>query len=64
MAAQNPELDRCKRPSRPVSMQWVGVRGSLYGGTAEDAHIAARVDGSNQAMLAAMDQMELAGATD
>ena len=59
MAAQNPELDRMQaaQQAREYAMGRGGVRGSLYGGTAEDAAMArARVDGSNQAMLAAMDQ--------
>lgn len=59
MAAQNPQLNRmqAEQQAREYAMGRGGVRGSLYGGTAEDAAMArARVEGSNQAMMMAQQQ--------
>lgn len=59
MAAQQPALNRAQaaQQAREYAMGRGGVRGSQFGGTAEDAAMArARVEGSNQAMLAAMQQ--------
>lgn len=59
MAAQQPSLNRAQaaQQAREYAMGRGGVRGSQFGGTAEDAAMArARVEGSNQAQLAAMQQ--------
>ena len=59
MAMQNPELNRAQaaQQAREYAMGRGGVRGSQFGGTAEDAAMArARADASNQASLAAMQQ--------
>lgn len=59
MAAQDPQLNRmqAEQQAREYAMGRGGVRGSLYGGTAEDAAMArARVEGSNQAMMMAQQQ--------
>lgn len=59
MAVQNPQLNRmqAEQQAREYAMGRGGVRGSLYGGTAEDAAMArARVEGSNQAMMMAQQQ--------
>jgi hypothetical protein len=53
MAVQNPQLDRmqAQQQAREYAMGRGGVRGSLYGGTAEDAAMA-----SNQSYLMAQQQ--------
>ena len=59
MAVQNPQLDRmqAQQQAREYAMGRGGVRGSLYGGTAEDAAMArARAEASNQAYLMAQQQ--------
>ncbi|MCH1599061.1 MAG: hypothetical protein L7S70_01585 [Pseudomonadales bacterium] len=59
MLAQQPQLNQmqAQRQAREYAMGRGGVRGSQFGGTAEDAAMArARVQGSNQAMLAAQQQ--------
>lgn len=59
MAMQNPQLDRAQAQQQALEYARGrgGIRGSLYGGTAEDAAMAkARVDASNQASLMAMNQ--------
>jgi hypothetical protein len=56
MAAQNPQLNAMQAQSqaRAQAMGRGGVRGSQFGGTAEDAAMArARVQGSNEAALGA-----------
>jgi len=56
---QNPQLNRMQaaQQAREYAMGRGGVRGSQFGGTAEDAAMArARVDGSNAASVAAMNQ--------
>lgn len=59
MAVQNPQLDRmqAQQQAREYAMGRGGVRGSLYGGTAEDAAMArARAEASNQSFLMAQQQ--------
>ena len=59
MLAQQPQLNQmqAQQQAREYAMGRGGVRGSQFGGTAEDAAMArARVQGSNQAQLAAMQQ--------
>ena len=59
MAVQGPELNRQQalQQANEYRMGRGGVRGTAYGGTAEDAAMArARADASNQAMVAAMEQ--------
>ena len=59
MAMQNPELNRAQaaQQAREYAMGRGGVRGSQFGGTAEDAAMArARAEASNQASLTAMQQ--------
>lgn len=59
MAMQNPELDRAQaaQQAREYAMGRGGVRGSQYGGTAEDAAMArARAEAMNKASFAAMQQ--------
>jgi len=59
MAMQNPALDRAQaaQQSREHAMGRGGVRGSQFGGTAEDAAMArARAEAANNASFAAMDQ--------
>ena len=59
MAAQNPMLNQmqAQQQANEYAMGRGGIRGSQYGGTAEDAAMArARVDGSNQAMMMAQQQ--------
>jgi len=59
MLAQRPQLNQmqAQQQAREYAMGRGGVRGSQFGGTAEDAAMArARVQGSNQAMLAAQQQ--------
>ena len=61
MAIQNPALDRqqAQQQANEYAAGRGGVRGSAYGGTAEDAAMAkARVDGANQAALSAMQQAD------
>ena len=61
MAIQNPMLDRqqAQQQANEYAMGRGGVRGSAYGGTAEDAAMArARADASNQAALNAMQQAD------
>jgi hypothetical protein len=61
MAIQNPELDRqqAMQQAQEYQMGRGGIRGSQYGGTAEDAAMArARVQGSNEAVMAAMKQAD------
>ena len=61
MAIQNPELDRqqAAQQAREYAMGRGGIRGSAYGGTAEDAAMAkARAQASNQAVLNAMQQAD------
>lgn len=56
MAAQNPQLNamQAQQQAREQAMGRGGVRGSQFGGTAEDAAMArARVQGSNEAALGA-----------
>jgi hypothetical protein len=59
MAVQNPALNRmqAQQQAREFAMGRGGIRGSLYGGTAEDAAMArARTDASNQAYMMAQQQ--------
>ena len=61
MAIQNPELDRqqAMQQAQEYQMGRGGIRGSQYGGTEEDAAMArARVQGSNEAVMAAMKQAD------
>jgi hypothetical protein len=61
MAMQNPQLNRAQaaQQAREYAMGRGGVRGSQFGGTAEDAAMArARADASNQASFAAMQQAQ------
>ncbi len=61
MAIQNPELDRqqAAQQAQEYAMGRGGIRGSAYGGTAEDAAMAkARAEASNQAALNAMQQAD------
>jgi hypothetical protein len=61
MAAQNPQLNAMQAQSqaRAQAMGRGGVRGSQFGGTAEDAAMArARADASNQAAMSAMQQAD------
>ena len=61
MAIQNPELDRqqAAQQAQEYAMGRGGIRGSAYGGTAEDAAMAkARAQASNQAALNAMQQAD------
>lgn len=61
MAIQNPELDRqqAAQQAQEYAMGRGGIRGSAYGGTAEDAAMAkARAQSSNQAALNAMQQAD------
>lgn len=61
MAIQNPALNRqqAQQQAREYAMGRGGVRGSAFGGTAEDAAMArARVDGANQAAVNAMQQAD------
>lgn len=61
MAIQNPMLDRqqAQQQANEYAMGRGGVRGSAYGGTAEDAAMArARADAGNQAALNAMQQAD------
>jgi hypothetical protein len=61
MAIQNPALNRqqAQQQAREFAMGRGGVRGSGFGGTAEDAAMArARADASNQAALNAMQQAD------
>lgn len=61
MAIQNPALDRQQgqQQAREYAMGRGGVRGSQFGGTAEDAAMArARADASNQAAMNAMQQAD------
>jgi hypothetical protein len=56
MAVQNPQLNamQAQQQARELAMGRGGVRGSQFGGTAEDAAMArARVQGSNEAALGA-----------
>jgi hypothetical protein len=59
MAVQNPQLDRmqAQQQAREYAMGRGGIRGSLYGGTAEDAAMArARAEAGNQAYMMAQQQ--------
>lgn len=61
MAMQNPALDRAQaaQQAREYAMGRGGVRGSQFGGTAEDAAMArARAEASNSASVAAMQQSQ------
>jgi hypothetical protein len=61
MATQNPELNRmqAEQQAAEYARGRGGVRGSQYGGTAEDAAMArARAQASNQANLSAMQQAD------
>ena len=61
MAVQNPELNRmqAEQQAGEYARGRGGVRGSQYGGTAEDAAMArARAQASNQASLSAMQQAD------
>jgi len=61
MAIQNPALDRQQgqQQAREYAMGRGGVRGSQFGGTAEDAAMArARADAGNQAAMNAMQQAD------
>ena len=61
MAIQNPMLDRqqAQQQANEYAAGRGGVRGSAYGGTAEDAAMArARADAGNQAALNAMQQAD------
>ena len=61
MAMQNPALNRAQaaQQAREYAMGRGGVRGSQFGGTAEDAAMArARAEASNQASVAAMQQAQ------
>ena len=61
MAMQNPALNRAQaaQQAREYAMGRGGVRGSQFGGTAEDAAMArARAEASNQASVAAMQQSQ------
>lgn len=59
MAMQNPQLNRAQaaQQAREYAMGRGGVRGSQFGGTAEDAAMArARAEASNSAAVSAMNQ--------
>ena len=59
MAVQNPELNRmqAEQQAAEYARGRGGIRGSQYGGTAEDAAMArARAQASNEAMMGAMQQ--------
>lgn len=61
MGLQNPQLDRAQaqQQANEYAMGRGGVRGSAFGGTAEDAAMArARADAGNQAALNAMKQAD------
>ena len=61
MAMQNPQLNRqqAAQQAREYAMGRGGVRGSQFGGTAEDAAMArARAEASNTASFAAMNQAQ------
>ena len=61
MAMQNPQLNRAQaaQQAREYAMGRGGVRGSQFGGTAEDAAMArARAEASNTASFAAMQQAQ------
>jgi len=61
MAMQNPQLDaaQAQQQAREYAMGRGGVRGSQFGGTAEDAAMArARAQASNQASFQAMGQAQ------
>ena len=61
MAIQNPELNRqqAMQQAQEYQMGRGGIRGSQYGGTAEDAAMAkARLQASNQAVMSAMQQAD------
>jgi hypothetical protein len=61
MAMQNPELDRAQaaQQAREFAMGRGGVRGSQFGGTAEDAAMArARAEAANTAAFQAMGQAQ------
>lgn len=61
MGLQNPQLDRAQaqQQANEYAMGRGGVRGSAFGGTAEDAAMArARADAGNQAALNAMQQAD------
>ena len=61
MAVQNPELNRQQalQQANEYRMGRGGIRGSAYGGTAEDAAMArARSQASNEAVIAAMSQAD------
>jgi len=61
MAMQNPALNRAQaaQQAREYAMGRGGIRGSQFGGTAEDAAMArARAEASNQASVAAMQQAQ------
>jgi len=61
MAMQNPQLNRAQaaQQAREYAMGRGGIRGSQFGGTAEDAAMArARVDGSNAASFGAIQQAQ------
>ena len=61
MAIQNPELDRQQalQQAQEYQMGRGGIRGSSYGGTAEDAAMAkARLQASNEAVMTAMNQAD------
>lgn len=61
MAMQNPQLNRAQaaQQAREYAMGRGGVRGSQYGGTAEDAAMArARAEASNTASFGAMQQAQ------
>jgi hypothetical protein len=61
MAMQNPQLDRAQaaQQAREYAMGRGGIRGSQFGGTAEDAAMArARAEAMNNASFAAMGQAQ------
>lgn len=61
MAMQNPQLDaaQASQQAREYAMGRGGIRGSQFGGTAEDAAMArARAQASNQASFQAMNQAQ------
>lgn len=61
MAIQNPELDRQQavQQAQEYQMGRGGIRGTQYGGTAEDAAMArARLQASNETVLSAMKQAD------
>ena len=61
MDIQNPELNRqqAMQQAQEYQMGRGGIRGSQYGGTAEDAAMAkARLQASNQAVMSAMQQAD------